>query len=116
MIEEENLLDHATKMGALILERCQEMQTRYPQMGDVRGRGMMVGIEIITDQETRNHDQDLRDELIQVAFKHGLLTLPCGESVLRFIPALNTPQEIIEEGLQKFETALAEVTQQAIPA
>lgn len=108
VVEEENLLDHAAKMGDLVMKKCRNLQEEYPIIGDVRGRGLMVGLEIVSNPETKKRDVAMRDKLIQVAFKHGLLTLPCGESTLRFIPPLNTSQELIEEGLAKFEAALAE--------
>lgn len=116
VIEEENLLEHATKMGDLIMKKCRNLQEEYPQIGDVRGRGLMIGLEIIKGPESKKRDPKLRNKLVQTAFENGLLTLPCGESTLRFIPPLNTSQELVEEGLEKFAKSLAMVTREAAPA
>ena len=113
VIEEENLITRAAKSGELILGQLQSMQATFPQMGDVRGRGLMVGIEMI-NPTTGDYDADFRDRVIQVAFQNGLLTLPCGESTLRFIPPLNTPMDLIEEGLAKFAKAIAQVTTETV--
>lgn len=72
---------------------------------------MMVGIDIVSDPIKKTPDPVLRDELIRVAFHEGLLTLPCGESTLRFIAPLNTPQDLLEEGMAMFTRSLNRATE-----
>ncbi len=108
VIEEENLLTKATETGQYMQDALNEMQERHWSMGEVRGRGLMIGVEIVEDQQTKKRAKALRDDIIQRAFYQGLLILPCGENAVRFIPPLNTPHTLIEEGLHLFEDALTE--------
>lgn len=112
VIEEEKLLEHATNMGQLLMTKCRILQENFPQIGDVRGRGLMIGMEMIETDGSKNRDKKFRNDLVQACFRHGLLTLPCGESTIRFIPPLNSSPEILEEGFAQFEKALKEVAQQ----
>lgn len=113
VIRDENLLDYAAQAGVYLMGRLRDMQTRYPMMGDVRGRGCMIGIEIV-DPQTGGRDKATRNSIVQAAFQHGLLTLPCGENTVRFIPPLNTPQELLEEAMMKFEQTMAHVTHHTV--
>ena len=97
---------HAAAMGEIALERLRAMQTRYPQIGDVRGKGLMVGAELVRDPESREPAAELRDAVVQEAFRRGLLILGAGTSTIRFCPALNIPQTLLEEGLNLFEESL----------
>ena len=97
---------HAASMGEVALERLRAMQRRYPQMGDVRGKGLMIGVELVRDPESRQPAASLRDAVIQQAFQRGLLLLGAGTSTIRFSPALNIPRALLEEGLSIFEEAL----------
>ncbi len=97
---------HAAAMGEVALERLRGMQRRYPQIGDVRGKGLMIGVELVRDPESREPAGALRDAVVQEAFERGLLMLGAGTSALRFCPALNIPRAILDEGLNVFEEAL----------
>jgi 4-aminobutyrate aminotransferase len=68
----------------------------------------MIGVEFVKDRATKERAIQLRDAVVEKAFEKGLLILPCGRSVARFIPPLNTPSHLIEEGLQIFAQAVAE--------
>ena len=105
---EEGLMENAARVGTHMLERLREMQPHYPAMGDVRGKGLMIGIEIVRDQATKERAPDLRDEVIQRAFKKGLLILGCGPNTIRFMPALILDRETADAGLAIFEESLAE--------
>jgi 4-aminobutyrate aminotransferase len=109
VIEREGLLERARDTGSYIMDALAEMQPRHPSMGDVRGRGLMIGIELVMDKETKERAAGLRHALVNRAFQMGLLILPCGPNSTRLIPALNVPGELVNEGLRIFETALSEV-------
>ena len=105
---EGGLMENAARMGAHMLERLREMQSYHPTMGDVRGKGLMIGVELVRDKATRERAPDLRDEVIQRAFRKGLLILGCGPNTIRFMPALTIDQETADVGLAIFEEALTE--------
>ena len=106
VIEEEGLLAQAEETGQYIMDALVEMQMRHPSMGDLRGRGLMIGIEFVQDRETKARAVALRDAIVQSAFENGLLLLPCGPNTLRLTPSLNIPRNLVDEGLQLFETAV----------
>ncbi|MCA9901780.1 MAG: acetyl ornithine aminotransferase family protein [Anaerolineales bacterium] len=106
VIEEENLLARAEETGRYIKDALIEMEGRHPSLGDVRGRGLMVGMEFVKDRETKERAVQLRDYVIQHAFEDGLLLIPCGTNSIRMTPPLNIPHHLVEEGLHKFEAAL----------
>lgn len=108
VIEEENLLARASETGGFIMDALVEMQGRHPSLGDVRGRGLMVGMEFVQDRETKERAVALRDHVIQHAFEHGLLLIPCGTNSIRMTPSLNIPHNLVEEGLHIFENALTD--------
>jgi 4-aminobutyrate aminotransferase len=115
VIDEEGLMDQATETGAYILDALAEMEGRHPSIGEVRGRGLMVGLEFVKDRDTKERATDLRDDVIQRAFESGLLLIPCGSNSIRMTPPLNIPRPLVEEGLHIFENALSQV-EEGIPA
>jgi 4-aminobutyrate aminotransferase len=106
VIESEGLLAKATASGDYIMDALCEMQVRHPSLGDVRGRGLMIGAEFVGDKQTKARAPGLRDDVVQSAFESGLLIIPCGPNAIRFTPPLNIPRDLIDEGLAIFETAL----------
>jgi 4-aminobutyrate aminotransferase len=114
VIEREGLLERARETGTYIMDALAEIQARHPSIGDVRGRGLMVGIELVKDKGTKERAPDLRSALVKRAFELGLLLLPCGTNSTRFIPALNVPRELVDEGLALIETALSEVEKEQL--
>ncbi len=109
VMEQENVLQQAHDTGETIMDALVEMQSRHPSIGDLRGRGLMVGIEFVKDRITKERAVDLRNEIIQQAFKRGLLLIPCGTNSIRMTPPLNIPRPLVEEGLAIFESVLTEV-------
>jgi 4-aminobutyrate aminotransferase len=105
---ENGMMENAVKMGEYILDALSEMQARHPSMGDVRGRGLMIGIELVKDKKTKEPAKKLRDGLVHGCFERGLLTLGCGRSATRFMPPLMLPQKLADEALEIFEDALTE--------
>lgn len=85
---ETKLLKNAEKTGEYLMSGLESLSRQYPKIGDVRGIGLMVGIEIVQNRETREMAPQLRDRVIDEAFKRGLLLLPCGDSSIRFSPPL----------------------------
>jgi len=85
---EEGLMENAVKMGARLMEGFRSLQAGFPRLGDVRGRGLMIGLDFVKDPQTREEDPGLRDEVARRAFEKGLLTLPAGPSTLRLSPPL----------------------------
>ncbi|MBI3667307.1 MAG: acetyl ornithine aminotransferase family protein [Acidobacteria bacterium] len=86
---EEGLVENAARIGRRMLDRLAEWPRRFPVVGDVRGMGLMIGIEFVTDQQSKQQAPALRDRAVQGAFERGLLVLGCGENVLRLMPPLN---------------------------
>jgi 4-aminobutyrate aminotransferase len=108
VIEKEGLIERAATVGQYIMDALCEIQMRHPSMGDVRGRGMMIGVEVVKDKTTKKRAPDLRDLVVTRAFEKGLLLLPCGRNTIRFAPALNIPMPFVEDGLRLFEEAITE--------
>ncbi|NDJ75294.1 MAG: acetyl ornithine aminotransferase family protein [Chloroflexi bacterium] len=101
------LIDNAAQMGDYMLGKLREMQERHPAIGDVRGKGLMIGVDFVQDRESRVHHAALRDAVVDHAFDENLLLLGCGTSTMRMIPPLNVDQETIDEALLIFERAIA---------
>ncbi|MEZ4725570.1 MAG: acetyl ornithine aminotransferase family protein [Caldilineaceae bacterium] len=97
---------NADEQGAYLLSALQELATRHPTIGDVRGKGLMIGVEFVADKATKAPAPDLRNRVNQLAFQHGLLLIGCGVSTTRFIPPLLISRAEIDEGLAIFEHAL----------
>ena len=109
VIEEEKLLARATKLGAETKKRLVEMQQKYEIIGDTRGLGMMLAHEFVQDRKTKKHAAASRDKITELAFKKGLMLLPCGKSVVRYIPPLNVPEELLAKGLDILEECIKKV-------
>jgi len=103
----EGLMENAARMGAYALERLRRMPERHPSIGDVRGLGLMIGVELVEADGAPAHD--LRDAVVEAAFRKGLLLLGAGTNVVRFAPALIIDRETLDLGLDIFEEALTEV-------
>ncbi|MCP4169091.1 MAG: acetyl ornithine aminotransferase family protein [Chloroflexi bacterium] len=105
---ENGMVESAASSGDYLKSRLCAMANKYPQIGDVRGKGLMVGAEFVTNVTSKEPAPELRDQVVQQAFEHGLLLLGCGPNSVRFIPALNIPRPLLGEGLTLFERALGE--------
>ena len=109
--EEEHLLARGEILGERLRQGLLRLQQRHPQIGDVRGAGFMLAIELIKNDEARTPDAELNQRLIDEARKGGLLVIKCGvyRNVLRFLAPLVTTEAQIDEALQILEGALARV-------
>jgi 4-aminobutyrate aminotransferase len=99
-------IQNAAEQGAYMLSRLHEMAARHPSIGDVRGKGLMIGVEFVQDKATRAPNARLRDRIIELAFEHGLLIMGCGVSTMRIIPPLVITRPEVDEGLEIFEHAV----------
>jgi len=106
---EAELMENAKIRGEYLMTELRELQKSMECMGDVRGKGLMVGVELVKDRETKERATDWRNEVIQKAFQKGLLLLGCGENTIRFSPALTVTGEEIDTCLSIFEESLREV-------
>jgi len=103
---EHGFMDNAAEVGAYTMRSLEQIQTRHPAIGDVRGKGLMIGIDFVKDSITREPDEKMRDLVTDKAFEMGLILLGCGKSVIRIAPPLNVTRAEIDEGMQLFEEAL----------
>lgn len=103
---EEEFMHNASEVGTYALGKLENMMANHPSIGDVRGIGMMIGVEFIKNHETNDPDDKLRDAVVDLAFERGLLTLGCGKSVIRISPPLCTTRAEMDEGLAIFEEAI----------
>jgi 4-aminobutyrate aminotransferase len=107
-IAEQGLVANAAARGAELEAGLRELAARDDRIGDVRGRGLMLGVEFVNDRETREPDGATCDALLAACADQGLLVLNCGthHNVIRFLPPLDVTAEEIGTGLAMFETAL----------
>jgi len=103
---EEELISNAARMGAYLMDRMREWPHRFAQVGDVRGLGLMIGIELVRDRETREKAPELRDHVVQMAFERGLLVLGAGDNSLRLCPPLVVTREQCAFALETLEECL----------
>jgi 4-aminobutyrate aminotransferase len=107
------LLPHARELSKRAFEKFDELAERHETIGDVRGLGLMVGVEMVGDRETREPDRDALHHVMSYAFDRDLIIIPCGPdgNVLRFIPPLITTNEelewaidLVDQGLTSWES------------
>lgn len=103
---EKYYLENAREVGVHILDALSEIMVRHPSIGDVRGIGLMIGVEFVQNRETKDPAVDLRDKIVDLAFERGLLTLGCGQSVIRLSPPLSTTKTEVDEALLILEEAI----------
>ena len=85
---EQELVNNAARVGAHLMARLRDLPQRCPIVGDVRGLGLMIGIELVRDQATKERAPDLRDKVVQMCFERGLLLLGAGPNTIRLCPPL----------------------------
>jgi len=107
---EGELIENARVVGQHLKSRLAHLMLAHRLIGDVRGLGLMIGVELVRDRETKEAASTERDEIVQDCFRKGLLLLGCGMSTLRFCPPLivtkdqcDVAVEILDEVLRKFD-------------
>ncbi|MBI4833256.1 MAG: acetyl ornithine aminotransferase family protein [Planctomycetes bacterium] len=103
---ENGLVENARKMGDYFMKELNSLKNKYKFIGDVRGKGLMIGVEIVKDKKTRAKNPDRRSRIVNYCFKHGLIIMGCGDSSIRFSPPLIITKEDIDIALEIFEQAL----------
>ena len=108
-IEDNGLLDRAREIGKVMVERLTAIQAGDPRVGDVRGRGAMIAVELVKPGTTEP-DADLTKRIASAAHGQGLIVLTCGThgNVLRFLPPLSIPDHLLHEGLDVLADAFKE--------
>ena len=97
---EKEYMANAAKMGDYLMEKLKRLATHYPMMGEVRGKGLMIGIEFVKDPVTKTPAKKFVADLIHEAFYNGLLLLSCGVSTIRFMPPLMLTKGLADEALE----------------
>jgi 4-aminobutyrate aminotransferase len=103
---EGGLVTHAAEMGEHLRLRLAEVMARRPEIGNVRGLGLMTAVDFVTDRDTRRPDAALRDAVLGQAFHRGVLLLGCGASAIRFSPPLVISRAQIDTAIEIFDTAI----------
>lgn len=103
---EESLIQNAAAVGEHMLARMRQWPSRFPIVGDVRGLGLMIGFELVRDQETRERAPDLRNKLEEMAFERGLLILGCGQNSIRLCPPLVVTRDQADFAVDTLEQCL----------
>ena len=103
---------NAEKVGAYFMDRLRELQSRHQVIGEVRGKGLMIGMELVSDRASRNPCKFSCHTVITRAFHRGLLLLSCGQSTVRFMPPLMVSVAEVDEAMTLLEAALVEAMAQ----
>ena len=106
---EEELIENTQRQGSLLVELLQELAGKHDSIGDVRGKGLMVAIDLVEDHETLAPNAKLRDEIVDRCFYKGLLLLGCGESSIRFCPPLVIDAEQTKTCVRIIDEVMAEL-------
>jgi 4-aminobutyrate aminotransferase len=110
---ERGLMANASRMGKRLLNKLHKLKKEFPLIGDVRGLGLMIGVELVKDPETREPAAKEADEIVQLAFRRGLLLLTCGENVIRFCPPLVVNAREIDTAAEIFAQVLRDFRKEA---
>jgi 4-aminobutyrate aminotransferase len=105
-MRKKKLGENAVRIGKIMMKRLKEMEEQYEIVGDVRGIGLMIGVEIVKSKESRAPNKETRSSILCAASGNGLLLLPAGESTIRICPPLIINKEQAEKGLDIFEEAV----------
>jgi 4-aminobutyrate aminotransferase len=96
---ENELIANAREMGKYLLSQLRAFQKDSEIVGDVRGKGLMIGVEIVKDRESRERAPELAKEITMECFRHGLMILTCGPNTLRLLPPLSISKNTVDQGL-----------------
>lgn len=103
---ENGYMQNAVEMGEYTLNCLKQIMNNHASIGEVRGKGLMIGVDFVKDRQTREPGEKLRDRIVDEAFRYGLLLLGCGKSTIRISPPLNVTRSEIDEALEIFEEAI----------
>ncbi|MDV3244844.1 MAG: acetyl ornithine aminotransferase family protein [Nitrososphaerales archaeon] len=114
VMKSERLMENARRLGKRALERLHETKDRYEIVGDVRGMGLFIGVEIVRSKRTKERGERETHQIINHCFKNGLLVIAAGMNTLRIIPPLNTTQAELDEGLDILDEAISAVNKTVV--
>jgi 4-aminobutyrate aminotransferase len=106
---EDNLVANAAAVGTYLLDRLQQLQERHALIGDVRGKGLMIGLECVRDRDTKEMAIQERNEIVQRCFRQGLLLLGCGQNVIRLVPPLLITRQEADVAVDILDDVLTQV-------
>lgn len=106
IMEENKLAERSTKIGSYMVKRLNEMKEEFEIIGDVRGKGMFIGVELVKDRKSRKPASEETNNIVFRAFEKGLIILTAGPNVLRIIPPLTIEQELVDKGLELLEETI----------
>jgi 4-aminobutyrate aminotransferase len=109
VLEKENLVDRASRLGKIALDRLHEMAEEHEIIGDVRGKGLLIAVEFVKDQKSKAPAVEERNSIIRAALDRGLILFRGGVSSIRIAPSLTISEKDLELGFDIFEEALMEV-------
>ena len=115
ILEREGIAN-AGRVGAKMMDRLKAWKQTHPSVGDVRGRGLMIGIELVKDKQTREPNAALRNRVETLAFERGLMVLGCGETSIRLCPPLIVSEDEATVALDILEDALTAAEKEMAPA
>jgi 4-aminobutyrate aminotransferase len=110
---ESRYIENARRVGEFLIDRMKDWPVRHRIVGDVRGKGLMLGVEIVRDQKTKERAGDLREAIVDRAFEKGLLLLGAGENTIRIAPPLVIDEEQADFAARTLEACIAEVEKSA---
>ncbi len=114
VIKKERLLENATKQGTYILKRLEDLKEQNEIVGDVRGKGLMVGMEIVENKDSKKPASKLASEIMVRSWKRGVAVITCGVSTIRLVPPLNITRELVDAALEIIEDVTKEVEKEAL--
>jgi 4-aminobutyrate aminotransferase len=106
---EKKYIENSRRVGEYILRQTSDWPGRHKIVGEIRGRGLMIGVEIVRDQKTKERAHALRERIVELAFSKGLLVLGAGENTVRLAPPLMIDEEQAEFGVRTLEACITEV-------
>jgi 4-aminobutyrate aminotransferase len=101
------LVDNSAEVGDYLKRGLEKLAAKYNCIGDVRGMGLMIGVEFIKDRASRTPDVELRDRVEMASFQRGLILLGCGANSIRWSPPLILTRENVDVALEIFDDAIA---------
>ena len=113
VIEKEGLLHNSHEVGDYMIKRMADWPKKHKIVGDVRGRGLMIGVDIVKDQKTREYGAAERDRVVEMAFEKGVLFLGCGPSTVRIAPPLVVTKDEADVAMDVLEDSIAAVEKSA---
>jgi 4-aminobutyrate aminotransferase len=102
------LMANAASVGDYFMAKLRELQARHQIIGEVRGRGLMIGMELVTDRASKAPAKELCDKIVERAYYNGLLLLACGKSTVRFMPPLSVTRAEVDEAIAIMEQTINE--------